>query len=73
VQVLNSIWSLLLVPDMDDPAYFPGGLPVNVRNMIITQQFYSEEAALEVAIKEHVAKHAMKTRAEWARELGADI
>jgi hypothetical protein len=41
--------------------------------MIITQRFYSEEAVLEVAIKEHVARHAGKTRVEWARELGAVV
>ena len=43
----------------------------NFRNLIITQTFYSEEAALEVAIKEHVARHAAKTREEWALEFFA--
>jgi len=70
VDVLNSIWALLLVPDLEDPAYGALQFDTNVRNMLVTQKFYSEPAALDSIIKTHLAKHASKTRRQWAEELG---
>jgi hypothetical protein len=37
--------------------------------MIISQKYYSEGGAFEVTVRQHVAKHATKTRAEWAQEI----
>jgi len=61
VTILNCIWALLLAPDMDDPT-----------NLVLTQLHYSEEAALEVEIRQHVERHAMKSRQAWANEISPD-
>jgi hypothetical protein len=42
----------------------------DVRNMLVTQKFYSEPATLDGIIKAHLAKYASKTRRQWAEELG---
>jgi hypothetical protein len=33
--------------------------------MLISQKYYTEDAAFEVAVNEQVKKHAGKTREEW--------
>jgi hypothetical protein len=48
-----------------------GSLTKN-RNVELTHQYYSEEVALEVTIREHVDRHALKHRGYWALEL-ADV
>jgi hypothetical protein len=37
---------------------------------LVTQKFYSEPGSLEAIIKEHIARHACKSRKEYAQELG---
>jgi hypothetical protein len=38
-------------------------------NMVVTQRHYSEEAALELAVRQHVKEKARKTRRDWAKTL----
>jgi hypothetical protein len=41
----------------------------NRRNLVLSQLQYSEEAALEVAVREHLEKYATESRAAWADEI----
>ena len=67
--MINSIWALLLVPDLEDPAYVDSAFETYFRNMLVTQKFYSEPGSLDAIIKEYLARHASKTRKQWAQEL----
>src|SRR5271154_2362174 len=71
VVVLNCIWSLLLAPDMDDSAYNPIYFiyPNITSNIFLTQLHYSQDAAFELMVRQHVATHASKGRLEWAAEM----
>jgi len=58
VQVLNIVYSLLLVPKFSDPV-----------NAVITLDFHHDQVAFQDEVKEHIAKHAKKTREEWRGEI----
>jgi len=38
--------------------------------MLISQKYYTEDGAFEVAVNAYVKKYAGKSRAQWAKELG---
>jgi len=69
VNVLNSIWALLHVPDLEDSALFQLNEITYFSNVLVTQRFYSDRPALEEFIRNHCSRHAKKSRGEWAREL----
>jgi len=56
--ILNSIWSLLLTPDMEDPA-----------NVIIAEKYYSDANSFKSMVKEHIRKHATKSRKSLGEEV----
>jgi len=58
VQVLNTVYSLLLVPEFSDPV-----------NAVNTLDFHHDQVAFQDEVKEHIAKHAKKTREEWRGEI----
>ncbi|KAF4633485.1 hypothetical protein G7Y89_g4628 [Cudoniella acicularis] len=58
LQVINTIYSLLLVPEFSDPI-----------NAVVTLNFHWDEVAFRDEAKTHIQKHATKTRAEWKAEI----
>ena len=80
LQLVNTIYSLLLVPEFSDPMYVVySSYAVNCQltshsNAVVTLNFHWDEVAFQDAAKEHIKKHATKTRAEWKSEiLGEEI
>jgi ubiquitin-protein ligase len=61
LQLINTIYSLLLVPEFSDPI-----------NAVVTLNFHWDEVSFRDEVKEHIKKHATKTRAEWKAELVTD-
>jgi len=58
LQLINTIFSLLLVPEFSDPI-----------NAVVTLNFHWDEVSFRDEVREHIKKHATKTRAEWKAEL----
>ncbi|KAL7268915.1 hypothetical protein RUND412_008438 [Rhizina undulata] len=58
VQVLNSIWGLLLEPDTEDTA-----------NIILTQNYFSDREAYNKSVRDFAQKHAIKNRKQWKAEI----
>src|SRR5437762_13575660 len=71
VDVLNSIWALLMVPDMDDAMY------TQVCNItenfssdpLLMAQFRDDREGYERDVREHATRQTMKTSQDWAIEL----
>ena len=65
VDILNSIWGLLLTPDTEDPAYgtrFDSSDAYS--NTLIAARYYSDQDKFKDIVKRHVGKHAAKSRQE---------
>ena len=58
LQLINTIYSLLLVPEFSDPV-----------NSVVTLNFHWDEVAFRDEAKEHIRKHATKSREAWKAEL----
>ncbi|OCL07298.1 hypothetical protein AOQ84DRAFT_342003 [Glonium stellatum] len=58
LQVINTIYSLLLVPEFSDPI-----------NAVVTLDYHWDEVQFKDEVNEHILKHATTTRAEWRAEL----
>lgn len=58
LQVLNTIYSLLLVPEFSDPI-----------NTVVTLNFHWDEVAFQAEVKDHIRKHATKSREAWRAEI----
>ena len=71
VDILYSIWGLLLTPDMDDPAYAKRTIAslTFISNTIVAQKYYSDKENFGETIKDHITKHAAKSR----KELGDEV
>jgi len=61
LQLINTIYSLLLVPEFSDPI-----------NSVVTLKFHWDEVAFRDEAKEHIRKHAIKSRDAWKAELLAE-
>ncbi|KAE9366198.1 hypothetical protein N431DRAFT_549163 [Stipitochalara longipes BDJ] len=61
IQLINTIYSLLLVPEFSDPV-----------NSVVTLNFHWDEVAFRDEVKEHIHKHATKSREDWRVELLAE-
>lgn len=73
--VLNSIWGLLLTPDMEDPAYIKlkNDILTRARNMIIAEKYYSDIKSFKETVKGFISKHAMKSRKILGDEIKGKI
>ena len=58
LQLINTIYSLLLVPEFSDPI-----------NAVVTLNYHWDEVAFHDEVKAHIQKHATKTRAEFKAEI----
>ncbi|PVH87391.1 hypothetical protein DL98DRAFT_448903 [Cadophora sp. DSE1049] len=58
LQLINTIYSLLLVPEFSDPI-----------NAVVTLNYHWDEVAFRDEVKAHIQKHATKTRAEFKAEI----
>ncbi|KAH7403530.1 hypothetical protein BKA64DRAFT_669265 [Cadophora sp. MPI-SDFR-AT-0126] len=58
LQLINTIYSLLLVPEFSDPI-----------NAVVTLNYHWDEVAFHDEVKAHIEKHATKTRAEFKAEI----
>ncbi|KAH7330116.1 hypothetical protein BKA65DRAFT_51346 [Rhexocercosporidium sp. MPI-PUGE-AT-0058] len=58
LQLINTIYSLLLVPEFSDPI-----------NAVVTLNYHWDEVAFQEEVKAHIKKHAVKTRAEYKSEI----
>ncbi|KAF8464899.1 hypothetical protein BDZ91DRAFT_729114 [Kalaharituber pfeilii] len=56
--LLNTIWSLLLVPNRADFA-----------NVVTSLNYLWDEVGHQDRVREHVRKHATKSRAQWRQEI----
>jgi ubiquitin-protein ligase len=56
--VIDNIYSLLLIPEFSDPI-----------NMVVTLNYHWSEAQFKEEIKHYIQKHAKKTRGEWRKEI----
>ncbi|KAF2789615.1 hypothetical protein K505DRAFT_341133 [Melanomma pulvis-pyrius CBS 109.77] len=56
--VINTIYSLLLVPEFSDPI-----------NAVVTLNFYWDEVQFKEEAEKHIAKYATKNRAQWKRDI----
>ncbi|KIX05990.1 uncharacterized protein Z518_03964 [Rhinocladiella mackenziei CBS 650.93] len=57
-QVLDTVFSLLLVPEFTDPI-----------NTIVTLNYYWDEVAFREEVQKHIEKHANKSRSELGRDI----
>jgi ubiquitin-protein ligase len=55
--VIDTIYSLLLLPEFSDPI-----------NTVVTLNFHWDEVQFKEA-QRHIAKHASKSRAAWRKEI----
>jgi ubiquitin-protein ligase len=60
--LINNIYSLLLMPEFSDPI-----------NTVVTLNYYGNEVQFKEEAQKHVQKHASKSRAEWREEIVEDI
>ncbi|KAF2463700.1 uncharacterized protein BDR25DRAFT_245013 [Lindgomyces ingoldianus] len=56
--LIDTIYSLLLVPEFSDPI-----------NAVVTLNFHWDEVQFKEEAGKHITKHATKTRAQWKREI----
>jgi ubiquitin-protein ligase len=56
--VIDTIYSLLLVPEFSDPI-----------NTVVTLNYHWDEAQFKEEVQRSIQKHAKKTRAEWREEI----
>jgi ubiquitin-protein ligase len=56
--LINNIYSLLLVPEFSDPI-----------NTVVTLIYHGIEVQFKEEAQKHVQKHAGKSRAEWRKEI----
>lgn len=56
--LIDTIYSLLLVPELSDPI-----------NAVVTLNFHWDEVQFKEEAQRRIAKHASKTRAEWREEV----
>jgi ubiquitin-protein ligase len=56
--VIDTIGSLLLVPEFSDPI-----------NTVVTLNYHWDEVQFKEEAQRHIAKHASKSRAVWRKEI----
>ncbi|KAF2866573.1 hypothetical protein BDV95DRAFT_203345 [Massariosphaeria phaeospora] len=56
--VIDTIYSLLLVPEFSDPI-----------NAVVTLNYHWDQVQFKEEAQAHIQKHASKTRAEWRQEI----
>ncbi|KAF9695209.1 hypothetical protein EKO04_006853 [Ascochyta lentis] len=56
--LIDTIYSLLLVPEFSDPI-----------NAVVTLNYHWDEVQFKEEAQRHIRKHATKTRAEWRQEI----
>lgn len=57
-EVIDTVYSLLLVPETSDPI-----------NAVVTLEYHWNEVSFKDKAQAHIVKHAGKTRAEWRAEI----
>tara|TARA_R110002003_G_scaffold48_14_gene4034 strand:+ start:23384 stop:23713 length:330 start_codon:yes stop_codon:yes gene_type:complete len=56
--LIDTIYSLLLVPEFSDPI-----------NTVVTLNYHWDEVQFKEEAQKHLRKHASKSRAEWRRKI----
>ncbi|KAF2087739.1 hypothetical protein K490DRAFT_41720 [Saccharata proteae CBS 121410] len=57
-QVLDTVYGLLMQPELTDPV-----------NAVITLDYHHDEVHFQEEVRDHIAKHATKSRQQWCAEL----